>query len=86
MTKSQKIKIFVKAYDKYRIIEDDADLRKNKLTVPEYRVVAEGLKFLSTIDDKVFITFMSGVAKWFESNGFKVVKEGNSVNYQISIA
>lgn len=86
MTKSQKIKIFVKAYDKYRIIEDDADLRKNKLSLSDYYEVGECLKSLSRIDDKVFHTIMSGVAKWFEGNGFKVVKDENNVNYQISIA
>ena len=86
MTKSQKIKIFVKAYDKYRIIEDDADLRKNKLSLSDYYEVGECLKSLSRIDDKVFHTIMSCVANWFKDNGFNVVHHEGGTTYHISIA
>ena len=76
---------FVKAYDKWRMIEDENDLKKNRLTLTEYHAVADILKALSGIDDSRYETFMAGVANWFEKNGFNVCIDSNNCNYVISI-
>ncbi len=81
--RTRKMHIFVKAYDKYRIIEDEADLRKNGLSLSDYYIVGDCLKELSDIEDKSFVTFIESVARWFESNGFTVNKQ--VVNYEISL-
>ena len=86
MAKSKKIErmhIFVKAYDKYRGIEDMNDLRKNDITLAEYRVIYEVLSWLSRINGDIYVTFMKGVADWFKKNDFYVEYDG--VNYRISI-
>lgn len=83
--KVKRINTFVKAYDKYRVIDDENDLKKNRLTLTEYHAVADILKALSGIDDSRCETFMAGVANWFKANGFNVCIDSNNCNYVISI-
>ena len=83
--KAKRMHTFVKAYDKYRVIEDDRDLAKNHLTLTEYYTVAEILKDLSGINNNKSVTLISGVASWFERNGFNVEMDEHNCNYVISI-
>lgn len=85
-SKTKKMHIFTKAFHKYKEIDSDRDLAKNHLTLAEYETVYDGLAELSRIrkGDK-FQTFMSGVAKWFENNGFSVKLDNHGVNYIISL-
>lgn len=64
MTKAQKMRTFTKAYSNWRSIEDDRDLRRNKLTLAEYNMLTEILKSLSDISDKVEETISESVANW----------------------
>ena len=80
-----KMHIFVNAYDKWRVIENDADLRKEKLTLFDYGIVSDCLKRLSTIKGEKYLTICSSVAEWFKRNGFNVSLDGNKINYVISL-
>lgn len=85
MRRTDKMHTFVKAYDKYRIIENDADLRKEKLTLYDYAIVGECLRALSEIKDKTYLTICTSVANWFKRNGFNVSLDSNKINYIISL-
>ena len=75
--------IFVKAYHNFSNIGDNNDLCREHLTLAEYRIVEEGLKRLSNIDDAKFTTFNDDVANWFRKNDFDVSTRG--INYVISV-
>ena len=85
MRRTDKMHTFVKAYDKYRIIENDADLRKEKLTLCDYAIVGECLRTLSEIKGNAYLTICTSVANWFKRNGFSVSLDGNKINYVISL-
>lgn len=83
--KTKRIHVFVRAYDKYRVIEDDRDLLKEHLTLADYRVIHDCLQFLSDMEDKIYRTISKGAADWFTNNGFNVVENKDGINYNISI-
>lgn len=85
MKRVDKIHIFIKAYDKYRVIENDADLRKEKLTMLDYAIVGECLQSLSEIKGKTYLTICTSVAEWFKRNNFSVSMDKNKINYVISL-
>lgn len=85
MKKTEKMHTFVKAYDRYRVIENDADLRKEKLTLFDYAIVGECLRALSEIKGNAYLTICTPVANWFKRNGFNVSLDGNKINYVISL-
>lgn len=85
MKRVDKMHTFVKAYDKYRVIENDADLRKEKLTMLDYAIVGECLQSLSEIKGNAYLTICTSVAEWFKRNGFNVSLDCNKINYVISL-
>lgn len=79
MTRAGKIKIFTKAYCKYRDLYDIKDLKREKLTLTEYHLVGDILKSLSGINDMETTTFVEAAANWFKRNGFSV-EQGTGVD------
>jgi hypothetical protein len=80
--KTEKIRIYASAYKKLMVIEDEGDLRKNKLSLTDYYVLYELMEKLSHFDDcKIVYTINSNVANWFSRMKFKVTPphEGNNV-------
>ena len=80
-----KMHIFVNAYEKWRTIENDRDLKKQNLTLFDYGIVSDCLKRLSNINGERYLTICSSVANWFSKNGFNVNMDSNNVNYVISL-
>lgn len=83
MGKHNKIKIFTTAYSRFMNIEDDKNLRREKLTLNEYHDVFDLLKEMSDMKTTA-VTFQSGVANWFKRNGFSVTLD-DGVNYTIAL-
>lgn len=70
-----------KVYAAYNAIENHADLRKNKLTLSDYRafpIVFDELQHNSTAK-----CVSESLARFFEKNGFTV--NLNGVNYEICL-
>lgn len=62
----------MKAYKALRDMESAADLKKNNFTLVEYREAWDVLRELTRNNGTGATTIMSGVATWFEKQGFKV--------------
>jgi len=82
MTKAQKIRIISRAYTDLRDIENDADLKKQELTLAEYHAAREVFNQVSRPDTKTE-TVLSGVAEYFKRHGYTVT--AGTVNYTIAI-
>lgn len=84
MTTANKARIFTKAYHKYKEIESDKDLKKNHLTLAEYRSVEDILKEMADLqhDSK---TFQTNVAEWFKRMDFVVELDADGVNWRIAL-
>ena len=80
----KKARIFTRAYSDYMEIENDQDLKKNKITLAEHAIIFDLLKEFSTLPDYCLLTSFSGVAAWFKSKGFFIkVPDGENINYSI---
>ena len=78
-----------KSYMKYYAIENDADLRRNNLTLNEYRILTDVLDIICNRKSDGVWTFSSGVAEWCKQNGLIVNNPHGDdaiscVNYWIS--
>ena len=82
-TNVKKMKVMTKAYEAWRTIENDVDLRKNKLTLNEYQVLTDVLKKLSTMESDGEYTLLAGVANWCKKHGLFVKPDG--INYKIGL-
>lgn len=78
---TEQTKAINKAYITLRNIENDADLKKAKLTLLDYNAAIEVLKELTTPGTSTK-TFIKPVAEFFKTCGFIVDLKG--VNYIIS--
>lgn len=70
-------------YAKYMNIDNETDLRREKLTQSEYTALREHLK--DFFKNHKTVTMISGIAEWFKRNGCKVTYGYNVVNYLIEI-
>ena len=89
---AKKMKAMTKAYKAWQTIDNNADLRKNKLTLTEYHVLTDILRKLSTMESNGIYTFWSGVAEWCRKHGLVVTEPDvesddnvKSVNYWIGL-
>lgn len=76
-------KILSTFYYDYISIDTEADLRKRKISLADYRAIPEifgEVQRCGTV--KCFIT---SVAEYFRKHGFTVALEPDGVNYDISI-
>lgn len=81
---AKKARIFTRAYSDYMIIENDQDLKKNKITLAEHAIIFDLLKEFSTLPDYWLLTSFSGVAAWFKNKGFSVrYPDRENINYSI---
>lgn len=71
------IHTFTRAYEDYRLITDDNDLKENHLTVEEYHMVEVVLKELSAIDGSLIPTMNENVKEWFSRHDFLVSESGS---------
>ena len=86
MTRAKRMQIFASAYSNYMNIENDADLKKECLTLADYKIAFDVLRLLSGVNGSAIPVFSSGVAEWFRRAGFIVDDpHENEVNYTISI-
>lgn len=83
MTLAGRARIFSRAYNDFRAIEFDRDLRRNRLTLSDYDSVRDCLQTLSNLRDIYTDTSIKSVADWFKRHRFKVREHG--INYRISI-
>lgn len=80
------IKKVKKIYDKWHMIDNTADLRRNKLTLIEYHTLTEILRDLLQEKKSETYCFMDGVAAWCKRQGMTVIEpHGYEVNYKISL-
>ena len=89
---AKKMKSMTKAYKAWQKIDNNADLRKNKLTLTEYHVLTDILRKLSTMESNGIYTLWSGVAEWCRKHGLVVTEPDvesddniKSVNYWIGL-
>jgi hypothetical protein len=86
-----KIKLFTKVYNKFKSIENEKDLKKNKLALVDYEVLFEILKKISNFKECSGVWCMQeNVANWCKNQGMYVIPpkgsgQYDSVNYWISI-
>lgn len=78
-----------KAYTKYRTIDTVADLKRNKLTLDEYKTLTSVLDTICNRKSDGVWTFKDGVADWCRRNGLIVTDPHGDdrtacVNYWIS--
>lgn len=86
MTKAKRMQVFASAYSKYMNIENEADLKKEHLSLADYKVTFDVLRLLSGVNGSAVPVLSSGVAEWFRRAGFIVDDpHENEVNYTISI-
>lgn len=62
----------MKAYKALRSIESAEDLKRNKLTLAEYREACEVIQDYASNDGYSASTIHKSVAEWFERHGFEV--------------
>lgn len=72
---------YERAYRAYMSIETAEDLKKNKLTLLDYRVICETLKDLYDTGESA--TFIENVAKWFKNQGLIVTKSTDGIGWTI---
>lgn len=72
----RKADIFTAAYKSYMDIEDERDLKKNKLTLAGHFEVFDHLKKLSGLNGETTTTICAGVADWFRRKNFTVKEHG----------
>lgn len=83
-TLAQQTKVFTKAYNAFMAIENDNDLRRNNLTVAEYRMLYDVLVSLCKIQGVYSLCLSKNVAMWCRKYGLQVEEpHGNEVNYKI---
>lgn len=81
---AKKARIFTKAYDNFFSIENDADLKKNNISLSDHAIIFELLKEFSTLPDYNVLTSIKTVALWFRNNGFHVrFPDRENINYSI---
>lgn len=86
MTRAKRMQVFASAYSKYMNIENDADLKKERLTLTDYKIAFDVLRLLSGVNGSAVPVLSSGVAEWFRRAGFIVDDpHENKINYIISI-
>lgn len=76
-------KIISTLYHDYMAIDTETDLRKQKISLSDYRAIPEifgEVQRYGTV--KCFIT---SIAEYFKKHGFTVELEPDNVNYNISI-
>lgn len=78
-----------RAYNQYSDIADDADLRRNKLTLAEYEILGRTLQKILKAEAIGTYVINQGVAEWCRRNGLIVDNPHGthciaSVNYWIS--
>lgn len=83
MSKAKRIHAFAKAYHVLTHIDDDKDLKKEKLTAADYYIVFQIMSELSGINDKTLETINKSVADWFIKYGFNVKEKG--IGWEVSI-
>lgn len=76
-------KILSTFYHDFISIDTEADLRKRKISLADYRAIPEIFKSVQVHGTaKCFIT---SIAEYFKKHGFIVELEPDGVNYDISI-
>ena len=85
-----KIKLFTKVYNKFKSIENEKDLKKNKLTLADYDILFDVLQELNKCDSVWCLS--ENLADWCKKQGLFVTPPISSaessyscVNYSISI-
>lgn len=71
----------MKAYKALRDMASAADLKRNKLTLTEYREACDLIQEYARNDGEGTSTIMQGVADWYKRHGFTVTPEG--IGYRI---
>ena len=78
---AKQIKKLSAIYHDYMCIENDADLRKRKLSLSDYNAFPDIFKTIQSHGSTE--TFISSIADYFKKYGFTVTEK--SVNYCISM-
>lgn len=81
MTKMQK---FAGVYSKFKEIEDNRDLAKQKLRLADYYTLFDVLKTMSDCKTPG-ITFNTSVAEWCKRNKLSIIMDNDKVNYVITL-
>lgn len=76
-------KILSALYHDYTAIDTEADLRKRKISLADYRAIPE--IFGEVQRHGTTKCFISSIAEYFKKHGFTVELELDNVNYNISI-
>lgn len=83
----EKLKLFIKAYNRFRIIENENDLSKQGISLNDYNSIRELLIELSYIENVNQVeTLAESVKEWFGKLGFKTSPAENGINYIISFS
>ena len=72
MTKCEKAKIFSKALYNFEKIQNDTDLKRNRLQYTEYHIIHTILCELNGLEKSGTWTSLGKVAEWFKKQGFFV--------------
>lgn len=73
MTKQQKERILSNAFSEFKSIDDERNLKRNKLLLNDYYTVRDILDKISKVDGNTSVhTLSESVAEWFKRNGFIV--------------
>ena len=83
MGKAKRIRTFTNAVHRFRKIETEQDLRREKLSLCDYHQVFDILSALSDIDDTASETISQSVADWFIKMGFIVRNKG--IGWEVTI-